>query len=292
MPEEKFDSACPLMTIGVPVFNEERFIDSALTSLRSQDYPNLEIVISDNASTDRTLEICQRHASEDLRIRIESAIENRGAIANFRHALDMASGTYFMWGAGHDLWTANLVSECVALLEANDQACLAFASSRWIGVDDEPLARASGWSDTRDLAATARFFTIFWGNMHPVVGVIRTDRLRECSPIPGMVGGDLVLLADLALRGSFLHATNSCWSRREFRVEKHHDDKLKRYASVSTGITKSRFSRMFPLLGLPFALIKVVLRSRIPVVDKLAVVAALIPSLPLRYLVGRRSHAG
>lgn len=292
MQEAKPDPVYPLMTIGIPVFNEERFIDSALTSLRSQDYPNLEIVISDNASTDGTLEICQRHAAEDPRIRIESAAANRGAIANFQHALDMASGTYFMWGAGHDLWTSNLVSECVALLEANKQACLAFASSCWIGVDDEPLAKASGWSDTRDLTATARFFTIFWGNMHPVVGVIRTDRLRNCSPIPGMVGGDLVLLADLALRGSFLHATNSCWSRREFRVEKHHDDKLKRYASVSTGITKSRFARMFPLLELPFALIKVVLRSRLPVVDKLAIVATLIPSLPLRYLVGRRSHAG
>jgi glycosyltransferase involved in cell wall biosynthesis len=292
MQETKSRSAYPLMTIGIPVFNEERFIDSALTSLRNQDYPNLEIVISDNASTDRTLEICQRHASQDPRIRIASATENRGAIANFRYALDMASGTYFMWGAGHDLWTPNLVSECVALLEANDQACLAFASSRWIGVDDEPLARASGWSDTRDLPAAARFFTIFWGNMHPVVGVMRTDRLRACPPMPGMVGGDLVLLADLALRGSFLHATNSCWSRREFRVEKHHDDKLKRYASVSTGIARSRFARMFPLFELPFALIKVVLRSKLSIVDKLAIVAALIPSLPLRYLVGRRSHAG
>jgi glycosyltransferase involved in cell wall biosynthesis len=292
MQEVKSDPVFPLMTIGIPVFNEERFIDSALASLRSQDYPNLEIVISDNASTDRTLEICRRHASEDPRIRIESASENRGVVANFRHALDAASGTYFMWGAGHDLWTSNLVSECVALLEANHQACLAFASSRWINADGEPLARASGWSDTRDLTATARFFTIFWGNMHPVVGVIRTDRLRACPPMAGMVGSDLILLADLALRGSFLHATNACWSRREFREEKHHDDKLKRYASVSTGISRSRFARMFPLFELPFALIKVVMRSRLPIVDRLGMVAALIPSLPLRYLAGRRSHAG
>lgn len=291
MHDTKSDPMQPLLSIGLPVFNEERFIDSALASLRNQDYPNLEILISDNASTDRTLAICQRHAAEDSRIRIESAAENRGAIANFRHALDMASGTYFMWGAGHDLWTPNLASECVALLEANQQAALAFASSRWIGVDDEPLARASGWSDTRDLAATARFFTIFWGNMHPVVGVMRASHLRDCPPMPGMVGGDLVLLADLALRGSFLHATHACWSRREFRVEKHHDDKLKRYASVSTGIARSRFARMFPLFELPFALVKVVLRSKLPIIDKFAIVAALIPSLPLRYLVGRRSHA-
>lgn len=286
------DSVQPLMTIGVPVFNEERFIDSALSSLRAQDYTNLEIVISDNASTDRTLEICQRHAAEDPRIRIESAPENRGAIANFQHALDMASGTYFMWGAGHDLWTSNLVSECVTLLEANKDAALAFASSRWIGVANEPIAKASGWSDTRDLAPTARFFTTFWGNMHPVVGVIRTNHLRACTPMRSMVGGDLVLLANLALRGGFLHATGACWSRREFRVEKHYDDKLKRYASVSTGIARSRFARMFPLFELPFGLVKAVLRSTIPVSDKILIIATLVPSLPLRYLVGRRSNAG
>jgi glycosyltransferase involved in cell wall biosynthesis len=292
MQEATSDSSLPLITIGMPVFNEERFIDSALTSLRCQDYPNLEILISDNASTDRTLEICRRHSLEDPRIRIESATENRGVTANFQRALDMASGTYFMWAAGHDLWTSNLVSECVALLETNDQACLAFASSRWIGIADEPLAKASGWSDTRDLAAAARFFTVFWGNMHAVVGVMRTARLRDCLPIPSMVGGDLVLLANLALRGSFLHATYSCWSRREFRVEEHHDDKLKRYASVSTGIIRSRFARLFPLLELPVALIKLVLSSRLPIIDRLVMVAVLIPSLPLRYLVGRRSHAG
>lgn len=287
-----FGLAQPLMTIGVPVFNEERFIDSALASLRNQDYANLEIVISDNASTDRTLEICRRHAAEDPRIRIETAPENRGAMANFQHALDMASGTYFMWGAGHDLWTSNVVSECINLLEANKRAALAFASSRWIGVANEPLAKASGWSDTRDLAPTARFFTTFWGNMHPVVGVIRTDHLRTCTPMRNMVGGDLVLLANLALRGGFLHATEACWSRREFRVERDYDDKLKRYASASTRIASSRFARMFPLFELPFALVKVVLKSAIPVVDKLLIVATLIPSLPLRYLVGRRSNAG
>lgn len=285
------DPLPPLVTIGMPVFNEDRFIDSALISLRSQDYPNLEIVISDNASTDRTLEICQYHAAQDQRIRIDSAVENHGITANFQHALDMASGTYFMWAAGHDLWTPNLVSECVTLLEANKQASLAFASSRWIGVDNEPLARTSGWSDTRDLDAAARFFTVFWGNMHPVMGMIRTSQLRECSPLPVMVGGDLVLLANLALRGGFLHAAHECWSRREFRVEKHHDDKLKRYASVSTGIARSRFARMFPLFELPFALLKVVLRSRLPIIEKFALIAALIPSLPLRYLVGRRSRA-
>jgi glycosyltransferase involved in cell wall biosynthesis len=285
-------NANPLVTIGLPVYNEARFIDAALASLRCQDYPNLEIVISDNASTDRTVEICTRHAGEDPRIRIERAVVNRGAIANFQNTLDLAHGTYFMWAGGHDLWTPNLVSECVALMEANQGACLAFASSRWVGVDDEPLARVSGWSDTRGLDPVARLFTIFWGNMHPVMALVRTAQLRACMPLENLAGSDLVLLAELALRGDFLHAPDACWSRREMRLETHHDDKLRRYASTATGITRSRLGRMFPLLALPMALIRVVLRSRLPPVDKLAVLLALIASFPVRYLVGRRALPG
>lgn len=282
----------PLVSIGMPIRNEERFLDAALASLRSQDYPNLEIIVSDNASTDGTLAICERHAAEDPRIRIERATVNRGATANFQHTLDLAQGSYFMWAGGHDLWSPNLISECLALLETNEHASLAFASSRWIGVGDEPLARASGWSDTRGLAPIARLFTVFWGTMHPVMGLIRTSRLRTCQPLANLAGGDLVLLAELALRGEFLHAPDACWSRREFRYETHHDDKLRRYASPASSITPSRLGRRFPLLALPMALVRVVCRARMSAMDKIAVLLALTASFPVRYLVGRRELSG
>jgi glycosyltransferase involved in cell wall biosynthesis len=284
-------SVGPLVSVGMPIYNEERFLDSSLTSLRQQDYPNLEIVISDNASTDRTVEICERHAAEDARIRIERSTENRGVNANFERSLEMAQGQYFMWAAGHDLWTPNLISECVELLEANPGACIAFGSSRWIGPDNEPLPRSSGWTDTRGLSPIARLFTIFWGNMHPVVGLIRTTQLRACLPLVNVTGGDLVLLADLALRGDFLHAPSVLWSRREFRVELSYEEKLKRYASATVGISKTRMQQMFPLLQLPVALVRVVRRSQLPRIDKLAVLAALTVSFPLRRLDGRRGQA-
>lgn len=282
----------PLVTIGMPVYNEERFIDASLHSLRRLDYPNLEIVVSDNASTDGTLEICLRHAAEDPRIIVERAVENRGATANFEHVLAVARGSYFMGAGGHDLWSPGLVTECVELLEGNSSACLAFASSRWIDALGEPMPRVSGWTDTRGLDPIARLFTIFWGNMHPVMGVMRIQDLRACLPIRNLAGSDLVLLSQLVLRGDFLHASRSLWSRREFRVEKHHDDKLKRYALPTSGIVKSRLARMFPLFQLPLELVRVVLQSNMSVLDKFAVLAALLPSFLVRYLVGRRTRAG
>lgn len=287
------DSAAkPLVSIGMPVYNEERFIDAALICLRTQNYLNLEIIVADNASSDRTFEICQRHAAEDSRIRIERAQENHGATANFQYALNQARGIYFMWASGHDLWSQNFVTECVTLLESNDRACVAFASSNWIGTDGEQLPKASGWSDTRGLGPVARFFTILWGNMHPVLGLMQANQLRECGPIPALVGGDLVLLAELALRGEFVHATQATWSRREFRAETGYQDKVRRYTSTQFGIVRSRLGRLFPLLALPIALMKVVLRSNILALDKFMTLIALIPLLGLRYLVGRRKPMG
>ena len=278
----------PLVSIGVPIFNEERYIDETLTSLRGQQYSNIEIIISDNASTDATLHICERHAQEDSRIRIEKTATNRGATANFQHVLDLAAGTYFMWASGHDLWSENLVGEAVELLEAEPAACIAFASSKWIDSVGQPLPRSSGWADTRGLSPIARFFTTLWGNMHPVLGVMRLTELRACGPMPAIVGGDLVLLSALSLKGYFVHAYRAMWSRREFRHETQFAEKIKRYSSDQTGLVKSRFNRMAPLLALPAALLKVIWRSNLRTGDKFLILITLLPSMALRYIDGRR----
>ncbi|GGA85111.1 hypothetical protein GCM10011521_24440 [Arenimonas soli] len=283
------ERSTPLVSIGVAIYNESAYIDQTLRSLRAQDYPRLEIVVCDNASTDATLDICRAHAAEDPRIRIEPASSNLGATANFRRAVDLGTGDYFMWAAGHDLWTPGLVSECVHLLESHPEASLAFASSRWMGPDGEPLPRETGWTDTRGLGPAGRFFSVLWGNMHPVMGLIRRDRLVACGPLPGIVGGDLVLLSALALRGDFLHAPGSTWSRRDQRIEQSYRQKLRRYTSSESGVTQSRLDRMFPLLALPLALSRLVLRSKQPLGDRLVMFAALVPSLLLRLMVGRRA---
>jgi glycosyltransferase involved in cell wall biosynthesis len=253
-----------LVSIGLPVHNEASHVDAALTALRAQDYPRLEIIVCDNASTDATLAICQRHADADPRIRIESAPENIGATANFRRSFDLAQGEFFMWASGHDLWSPGLLTECVALLQDHHDACLAYASCDWIGPDGEPFARESGWYDTRGMVAAARFFTVLWGNMHPVLGVMRSSTLRDCGSVPALIGGDLVLLADLSLRGSFLHAVQSRWSR---------------------------LAKVFPLVKLPLELFKRVWRARIGALDKAVMLAALVPALALRYRVGRRGQS-
>lgn len=283
----------PLVSIGLPVCNEAAHLDAALRSLRGMTYPRLEIIVSDNASTDDTAAICRRHAAEDPRIRFEAFATNQGAVANFRHVVDLAQGELFMWASGHDLWSPDVVDECVGLLSDNPGATLAYASAVWIDGDGQPLPRHSGWADTRGQAPAARLFTVLWGNMHPALGVMRLERLRACGPLPAMVGGDLVLLFALALTGDFLHARQSNWYRRELRNETAYRQKVARYTSAGFGVARSRLSRLFPLLSLPLALMRVVLRApQLRMLDKALALAVLVPSLVLRYRVGTRRHDG
>ena len=279
----------PVVSIGLPVYNEARHLEAALIALRSQTYENVEIIACDNASTDGTLAILRRHAEQDARIRVEAAEHNAGASRNFLKALALAQGPYFMWASGHDLWDRNLVAECVAALESNPGASLAFASADWVDDAGAPFGRETGWTDTRGMDAAGRYFSVLWGNMHPILGVIRLERLRACR-IPEIIGNDLVLLADLALRGDFLHVTGARWQRRELRHEADYASKLKRYGSSDFGMAQGWIARHFPLAALPVELARVAWSAPLTVVERLALLSALAPSLLLRYRAGRRAN--
>ena len=278
----------PLVSIGMPLYNEARFIEASLKSILSQDYPNLEIIISDNASEDETLDICQKLVGKRSNLTIHRFENNHGAAENFRYVLNLAGGEYFMWASGHDLWSSNIVSECVALLEATPTAVIAFGSSIWIDENGHQLAKASGYTDTCGMNPMARFFTVFFGNMHPVLGIIRKSALDQARPIASVVGADLILLSELVLQGDFVHAKGCQWQRRDFRHESTHADKLKRYRSSEYGLARSLFRGSFTLLRLPLELARNIIHSNLGILEKITVMLALIASLPVRYLAGKQ----
>jgi glycosyltransferase involved in cell wall biosynthesis len=118
----------------MPVYNGERFIREAIDSLLRQDHENLELIVSDNASTDRTAEICAEYAAGDRRVRFGQNARNAGAISNFNKVLGLASADYFMWAAADDLWEPTYVSTLLGMLQADPEAVLAFAG--FDNVDD------------------------------------------------------------------------------------------------------------------------------------------------------------
>lgn len=283
------DDDKPLVSIGVFLYNEGRFIRDTLASLLAQDYAKLEIVISDNCSTDDTDAICRDLVAGDQRVRYERQERNIGAAANSIHVLERATGKYFMWASGHDLWSPNLVSTCVAALETHPDAALSYASSSWIDEQGQPLGRESGWYDTRGTDTIVRFFMAFWGNLHPVLGLIRTAYLRELPRIHACAGSDQIVLAELALKGDFIHVSGASWWRRQPRRKESHRDRMKRYTSNDFGLAASWLDRRLPLLRLPLEQMRAVARSRLSFAEKSAILIALPPTFVVRYLAGRKS---
>lgn len=99
-----------LVSIGMPVYNSERSISKAIESIISQDYKNFELIISDNASTDRTQEICKSFEMMDPRIKYYRQDYTLSAELNFKFVLLKSSGEFFMWAAGDDTRTSGFIS--------------------------------------------------------------------------------------------------------------------------------------------------------------------------------------
>src|SRR5262245_62697893 len=92
-----------LVSIGLPVFNGAQFLTEAIESILGQSYRNIELVLSDNASTDATPEICARSVTRDRRVRYSRLPENIGGLPNFNRVFSLATGKYFMWASHDDL---------------------------------------------------------------------------------------------------------------------------------------------------------------------------------------------
>jgi hypothetical protein len=180
-------SAPPLLSIGVPVYNGERYLAEALESALAQDHPNLELLISDNASTDATPEICARFEG-DARVRYSRSPETTEPVANFARVLGMARGEYFTWLAHDDLLSsATYASALLERLEENPDAALC-ASALTVFRDDDPQARsvvsyerlATGEPWERARRALFRWPPGAWETL--IYGVFRTEILRRELP--------------------------------------------------------------------------------------------------------------
>src|SRR5205823_3548731 len=110
----------PLLSIGLFVYNGERFLQETLDSLLSQTFRDFELIISDNGSTDGTQVICERHAAADPRIRYYRSGTNMGAGWNIRRVFSLATGKYFKWAACDDLYESTFLSTCIEALEHDE----------------------------------------------------------------------------------------------------------------------------------------------------------------------------
>lgn len=219
-----------LVSIGMPVYNGEKYICQALDSLLAQDYENFELIISDNASTDRTQEICKEYLRKDKRICFHQQWANVGAVKNFNHVFELSSGKYFMWAADHDLWHTTFISRCVSILKEDPNVVLVYSRTMLVDPDGKPLMLTPDQIDTREMKAVNRYIYIIW-NLHwcnMVYGLIRREVLGQSGRFRNVWGADHALLAELALRGSFAQIAEPLFLRRKNRPDEEDEARKRR----------------------------------------------------------------
>lgn len=111
----------PLVSIGIPSYNCEDKIKNVLNFFLKQSYQNIEIIISDNFSTDKTLEIIQQGYGNNNKIKLYNQITNIGASKNFNFVLEKSTGKYFMWASYDDEWNMDYIKNGVEELEKNEE---------------------------------------------------------------------------------------------------------------------------------------------------------------------------
>ncbi|MFI7637460.1 glycosyltransferase family A protein [Nonomuraea sp. NPDC049400] len=198
-----------LVSIGLPTFNGGRHLEKAVLSVLAQDHQNLELIISDNASTDDTEEICRDLAATDSRIRYHRQPENIGPVGNFSTALRLAEGEFFRWVGDDDTLAEYCVSRSLAEFAKDDRIVLVTAQTSYTLDGVTQTGRYEGTALNSDdpaerFAEMLRLLTESFVLMDPLYGVHRTAVARTV-PRPVMVREDEIAAARHALSGPWAH---------------------------------------------------------------------------------------
>ena len=258
-----------VLSIGLPVYNGERYLGESLDSLLAQTYRHFELVISDNASTDRTQEICQSYVSRDPRVRYFRSPVNIGAPQNYRRAFELSSGPYFKWHTSDDVVAPDFVERCMDAITADAGIVLAYTKSRLVDEQGGYLSDVDQAIALASSSASARFRQVHanLGFCNVIYGVIRRDVLLRTAGLGAYVNSDLILIAELALHGRLHEVPAVLFSRRmhgaAYSSQQSVEAKLKFYNPQSRRRVALMGTRSLWEYG------RAVRRSPVPIAEKL-----------------------
>jgi glycosyltransferase involved in cell wall biosynthesis len=207
----------PRISIGLPVYNGERYLETALDSLLRQTCTDFELIISDNASSDGTEAICRRYAHRDPRVLYHRSERNRGASWNHNRVVELARAPYFKWAAHDDVCAPEFLERCAGVLDGHPAVILCYPQTLLIDESGQRFGacadRCAPTSPDPFLRFREAMETLVLSN--PMYGVIRTKVLRQTPLIGTYPASDLVLLSELAMRGTFHLLPEALFFRRD-----------------------------------------------------------------------------
>jgi glycosyltransferase involved in cell wall biosynthesis len=208
----------PRVSIGMPVYNGEKYLNAAVDSIIGQTFTDFELIISDNASTDKTPQICRAYAAKDNRVRYYRNEVNLGAPRNYNRTVRLSRGKYFKWAAADDVHKKEYLQKCVDVLE-ND-ASIVLCHSKTARINEQGVINGT-YDHSMRINSPSRYerfadlISIMSNPCWTVFGVMRKDVL-ERTPLHGDYrGADANLLAELSLYGRLYEVPEYLFLRRD-----------------------------------------------------------------------------
>jgi glycosyltransferase involved in cell wall biosynthesis len=209
-------STVPRLTIGLPVYNGEKYVAESLEALLGQSFPDFELIISDNASTDSTSDICRRYEERDSRVRYYRQPKNIGLAPNHNFVAEQAQGELFKWASNDDLYARDLLERCIDALDKYPDVVLAHSWTAKVDYSGTVIKAFEYPLNTASSRAPERFRSMLFDNGgDDDYGVIRTEVLRRTAMKESYHHADRTIIAELALHGRFYQVPDWLYFRRE-----------------------------------------------------------------------------
>ncbi len=201
---------------GMPVYNGEQYLEDSIKCNLNQTYDDFAILISDNASTDRTEQICRDYASSDARVIYTRNDVNVGAAPNYTKCFEPTNCEFFRWSNADDLIEPTLIADCLAVLEEHKDAILAYGKTRLIDGDGVFMEDYDDRMHLVDDSPVERFLVCrqTLGLSNIIYGLMRRDLLAQTALFESFVASDSNLIAELTLYGKFYEIPKTLFSRR------------------------------------------------------------------------------
>jgi glycosyltransferase involved in cell wall biosynthesis len=269
----------PEISVGMPVYNGEKYLGLAIESILNQSFPDFELIISDNASTDGTQDICQSYLKQDSRIKYVRHAQNMGGPRNWNYVFKQSSGIFFKWTSANDLCHPDFLAGCKEVLDRRQDVVLCYPRTKLIDAEGNVIQEYTDVLNIQDQRAKDRFIkllsTIQLNNAQ--CGLVRSSTLRKTALEGIYQGGDFTLLAELVLHGKFYELPSYLYYRR-MSADSVTIDKSEKELKQFNDPTDSS-GRDFTFFKYRLGYFKAVFRSPIGVQEKLASTLYLLKSL-------------
>jgi glycosyltransferase involved in cell wall biosynthesis len=225
----------PRLTIGLPVYNGEEYLAESLDALLGQSYEDYELIITDNASTDSTPDICKKYVAADSRVTYHQLPKNIGAAGNHNHVFTLARGELFKWASHDDLYGRTLIERCVEALDERPDHVLAHSYNATIDSTGKIIEPYDYRIPTDSPSAAERFRGLLHASGgDDFYGVIRSAALRNVKPHASYHHADRTFVMDLAMQGRFHQVPELLYFRRdhETRAERANPSVRSRCANL------------------------------------------------------------